>query len=197
MITWAVIISVAVCVLAVIQYAVLRQIGIMLVRLGPGSARPLYQGPRKGEYLGLKFETLWTQKKQSLPTLYIFASALCPICESVRRACKHVASHWAGVADIVFIYEGEESAPQNEATNVLIWSHPRLMDELEIRLVPYGVMTDASTTVVAAGLISTASQLESLLEFARGVEAEASSEFEDQQDQDLQKEMSSHARATR
>ena len=105
------------------------------------------------------------------------------------------------MADLVFIYEGEESAPQNEATNVLIWSHPRLMDDLEIRLVPYGVMTDASTTVVAAGLISNASQLESLLEFARRVEPEASSEFEDHQDQklheSLSKELTADARTTR
>jgi len=194
---WAVIISMAVCILAVIQYAVLRQIGVMLVRLGPGSARPLYQGPRKGEYLGLKFESLWKEKKQSLPTLYIFASALCPICESVRRACKHVAAHWSGVVNLVFIYEAEESAPQNEATNVLIWSHPRLMDELEIRLVPYGVMTDASSTVVAAGLISNASQLESLLEFAERVEPESSPDFEDLQNQNLKKEAISHATESR
>jgi hypothetical protein len=189
---WAVIITIAVCTLAAIQYALLRQVGIMLVRLGPGSARPLYQGPRQGEYLGLKFESLWKEKQQSLPTLYIFSSALCPICESVRRASKHVASHWSGVADLVFIYEGEESAPQNEASNVLIWSHPRLMDELEIRLVPYGVMTDAACAVVAAGLISNASQLESLLEFARRVEPESSPAFEDLQYQDFQKE-ASHA----
>jgi hypothetical protein len=197
-IIWAVIISVAVCVLAAIQYAVLRQIGIMLVRLGPGHARPLYQGPRKGEYLGLKFEGLWASRKQSLPTLYIFASALCPVCESVRRACKHVASHWTGVADIVFIYEAEQSAPQDEAPNVLIWSHPRLMDELEIRLVPYGVMTDTNATVVAAGLISNASQLESLLEFAQTAEPGlARTEFDDRQNQVLHKEVSSDARATR
>jgi hypothetical protein len=189
---WAVIITIAVCILAAIQYALLRQVGLMLVRLGPGSARPLYQGPRQGEYLGLKFETLWKEKKQSLPTLYIFASALCPICESVRRACKHVAAHWSGVVDLVFIYEGEESAPQNEASNVLIWSHPRLMDELEIRLVPYGVMTDASSTVVAAGLISNASQLEALLETSRQVEPELSPEFEDLQSKNFQKE-ASHA----
>jgi hypothetical protein len=190
---WAVIITIAVCLLAAIQYALLRQVGVMLVRLGPGSARPLYQGPRQGEYLGLKFESLWKEKKQSLPTLYIFGSALCPICESVRRACKHVATHWSGVADLVFIYEGEESEPQNEATNVLIWSHPRLMDELEIRLVPYGVMTDVGSTVVAAGLISNASQLESLLETARREEPESSPEFEDLQNQNFQKEATSHA----
>jgi hypothetical protein len=185
--------SIALCILAAIQYAVLRQLGIMLVRLGPGYARPLYQGPRRGEYLGLKFEGLWGQRKQTLPTLYIFASSLCPICESVRRACKHVAAHWSGVTDIVFIYEAEESAPQNEAPNVLIWSHPRLMDQLEIRLVPYGVMTDASATVIAAGLISNASQLESLLEFAHQLEPEPKNEF---QDQVLQKEVSSGERAT-
>ncbi len=196
MTVWAVIITIAVCILAVIQYALLRQVGLMLVRLGPGSARPLYQGPRQGEYLGLKFETLWKERKQSLPTLYIFASALCPICESVRRACKHVASQWSGVVDLVFIYEGEESAPQNEAPNVIIWSHPRLMDELEIRLVPYGVMTDGSSTVVAAGLISNASQLESLLQTSQPVEPESNPEFEDRQSQNFQ-EAASHATESR
>jgi hypothetical protein len=192
-IIWCLINSIALCILAAIQYAVLRQVGVMLVRLGPGYARPLYQGPRKGEYLGLKFAGLWRGEKQSRPTLFIFASSLCPICESVRKACKLVASHWSRVADIVFIYEAEESAPQNEAANVLIWSHPRLMDELEIRLVPYGVMTDATATVVAAGLISNASQLESLLEFAQRTESEASNDF---QNPVLQKEVSSDGKAT-
>jgi hypothetical protein len=192
MIIWCLINSIALCILAAIQYAVLRQVGIMLVRLGPGYARPLNQGPRKGEYLGHKFENLWGPKRQARPTLFIFASALCPICESVRKACKQVASHWSGIADIVFIYEADESAPQNEATNVLIWSHPRLMDELEIRLVPYGVMTDASVTVVAAGLISNASQLESLLEFAQSTQPGTRNEFPDR---GLQKEVSSHGKA--
>jgi hypothetical protein len=190
---WCLLNSIGLCVLAAIQYAVLRQVGIMLVRLGPGYARPLNQGPRKGEYLGLKFESLWGGKKQARPTLFIFASSLCPICESVRRACKEVASYWSGVAEIVFIYEAEESAPANEAANVLIWSHPRLMDELEIRLVPYGVMTDASATVVAAGLISNASQLESLLEFAQPKEPRERNEFRDQV---LQKEVTSSGKAT-
>ena len=193
MIIWCLINSIALCILAVIQYAVLRQVGIMLVRLGPGYARPLNQGPRKGEYLGLKFDRLWGGEKQSRPTLFIFASALCPICESVRKACKHVASHWSSVADIVLIYEAEESAPQKEAGNVLIWSHPRLMDELEIRLVPYGVMTDAGATVIAAGLISNASQLESLLEFAQRTEPEATNDF---QNPVLQKEVSSDGQPT-
>jgi hypothetical protein len=195
-IIWTIINSIALCVLAAIQYAVLRQIGIMLVRLGPGYARPLNQGPRIGEYLGLKFEELWAGKTQVRPTLYIFASSLCPICESVRKACKHIASHWAGVADIVFIYEAEESTPQNEARNVLIWSHPRLMDELEIRLVPYGVMTDKTTTVIAHGLLSNASQLESLLELAPGAKRGPEQEFQDRQNQTLPTEVSTDGRAT-
>jgi hypothetical protein len=170
---------VALVVLAVIQYVTLRQIGVMLIRLGPGYARPLHQGPRKGEYLEIKFKDLWGGKGQSLPTLYIFASAMCPICESVRRACKEVAPHWSGVADFVFIYEAEESAPQHEAANVMVWSHPRLMDDLEIRLVPYGVMTDKGATTIAAGLISNASQLESLLEVPQRILTESKEEAHD------------------
>jgi hypothetical protein len=179
----------ALAVLAVIQYAMLRQIGVMLIRLGPGYARPLHQGPRKGEYLGIKFKALWGGKGQSLPTLYIFASAMCPICESVRRACKDVAPNWRGVADFVFIYEAEESAPQHEAPNVSIWSHPRLMDELEIRLVPYGVMTDKAATTIAAGLISNASQLESLLEVPQRIVAETKEEAHDSVNQALKTEV--------
>jgi hypothetical protein len=195
-IIWNLINSIALCILAVIQYAVLRQIGVMLVRLGPGYARPLHQGPRKGEYLGHKFATLWEKRRRPLPTLYVFASVLCPICESVRKACKQVAPHWTGVADIVFIYEAEESTPQNEAANVWIWSHPALMDDLEIRLVPYGVTTDAGATVVAAGLISNASQLESLLEYAHRTESEGASAFRDQQNQNLQPEVTANEPAT-
>jgi hypothetical protein len=101
------------------------------------------------------------------------------------------------VADIVFIYEGEESAPQNETANVLIWSQPRLMDELEIRLVPYGVMTDERATVVAAGMVSNASQLESLLEYARRVEPEERSDFEERRNHSLKEEMRSDATTTR
>jgi hypothetical protein len=180
---------IALGVLAAIQYAMVRQIGIMLIRLGPSYARPLHQGPRKGEYLANKFEGLWHERKQSGPTLYIFASAMCPICESVRRACKKIAPHWAGVADMVFIYEAEESAPQYEEPNVLIWSHPRLMDELEIRLVPYGVLTDKTATAVAAGLISNASQVESLLEFAHQSASEARKVSPNAQGQALQTEV--------
>jgi hypothetical protein len=180
---------IALGILAAIQYMILRQIGVMLVRLGPGYARPLRQGPRKGEYLGRKFAAIQPANGHALPTLYIFASKLCPICETVRRACNDVAPHWRGVADIVFIYEAEETAPQNEAANILIWSHPRLMDELEIRLVPYGVMTDPSATTIAAGLISNASQLESLLEYSHQTEPSARQESQNSQNEVLATEV--------
>jgi hypothetical protein len=189
--------SIAICLLAAIQYIVLRQIGVMLVRLGPGYARPLNQGPRQGEDLRRKLASLWAHYRQSLPTLYIFASSLCPICESIRKACTKVAPHWLGVADIVFIYQSDEAPPQKETANVVIWSHPQLMDELDIRLVPYGVMTDATTTVIGNGLISNASQLESLLEYAQTTtEPGAEKDFISRPNSVAQTEVSTNAGAT-
>jgi hypothetical protein len=93
------------------------------------------------------------------------------------------------VADFVFIYEAEESPPEHEAPNVLIWSHPRLMDDLEIRLVPYGVMTDKGAATIAAGLISNASQLESLLDVPQRILAETKEEAHDSVNQVLKAEV--------
>ena len=74
---------------------------------------------------------------------------------------------------------------------VLLWYGDSLKPVF--RLVPYGVLTDATATVIAAGLISNASQLESLLEIAQITEPEAKNEFHNQF---LQKKVSSGGTAT-
>jgi hypothetical protein len=166
MISWLVINSIGLLVLAVVQYVVLRQIGAMLTVLGPARARPVTDGPRIGESLAPWFVDLHGRRGQKLPTLYVFASIGCPACGALREAAKGIAHHWLRRAEIVFVYDTDDARDQfkhNGADHIRTWSNPTVRSSMGIKLVPFAVMTDQLGVVIDQGLINRADHVEEML----------------------------------
>jgi methylamine dehydrogenase accessory protein MauD len=170
MILWTAINSVAIVLVTLALFLTIRQVGLLLTRLGPGGARTSELGPRVGENILPQTAELqdgaFTQQE---PTLYIFASQFCPACAMVREAAQAIARHWVGAARIVMVYDGlPPDAKQPTSANFVVAAHPNLREKLDVRAVPYAVMTDARGFVVGHGLVNNASHIESLLELQGG-----------------------------
>jgi methylamine dehydrogenase accessory protein MauD len=165
MILWTAINSAAIALVTLALFLTIRQVGLLLARLGPGGARTSDLGPRVGEnilpHMAELEDGTFTQRQ---PTLYIFASQFCPACAMVREAAAAVARHWASAARIVMVYDGLSDNDQASSGNLMITAHATLREKLNVHAVPYAVMTDARGEVIGHGLVNHASHIESLLE---------------------------------
>ena len=162
---WIAVNSGAIAVLAVVLYLTIRQLGVLLARLGPSAARPADQGPRIRENIASYTGPLLPDASAArVPTLFVFGTDFCPICGVVRQAARAVAKQWRPAARIVLVFDGAAEVPAPEGTNLFLTRHPTVREQLDIRAVPYAVMTDAAGTVLGHGLVNNASHLESLLE---------------------------------
>lgn len=167
---WLAINSIALLILAVALYVMLRQIGAMLAVLGPvGPRSHESEGPRLGESLKPWVSDLHGEAGQALPTLYVFAAVGCPACGAVREAANLIAPHWRRRADIVFVYDtdpGNSYPIHGPAEPVRAWSHSTLRNSMRISMIPFGIMTDLTGVVIDQGLVNRADHLEEML--ARG-----------------------------
>jgi methylamine dehydrogenase accessory protein MauD len=174
MILWTAINSVAIALVTLALFLTIRQVGLLLTRLGPGGARTSVLGPRVGEnilpHTAELQEGTFTQQE---PTLYIFASQFCPACALVRESAAAIARHWTSSARIVMVYDGlpADGKRQTLPSNFLVTAHGTLREKLDVRAVPYAVMTDALGVVIGHGLVNNESHLESLLEIKGGAGA--------------------------
>ena len=182
---WSIINSVAIVLLTVALYLTIRQVGLLLAHLGPGGARSSDQGPRVGENIA-PFTAPLTQSAfaSKAPTLFIFATEYCPVCAVVREAARAVAKHWVSSARLVMVYDSLSEGVRGVAgkpANFAVTAHATLRESLDIRAVPYAVMTDVAGIVVGHGLVNNASHIESLLEIKghEGASREASRPAED------------------
>jgi hypothetical protein len=131
--------------LGVAVLALAREVGMLRLRLGPGSALEIpHEGPRVGSRIEL------TGRLQELPpagiALAVFMSDGCHVCRGLAPAIDTLRGE-PGVAVEQF----------DEAADADIWS------ELEIPGSPYAVALDAGGTVLAKGTFNNLAQLESVL----------------------------------
>lgn len=172
MMFWPLMNTVILLVLAVVQFITVRQVGIMLARLGPMGARSVEDdGPRDGEIISAQVEGI----RKGVPSdsgslLYLFGSRSCSICREVRKAAEMLAPHWNADVRLVMLYDDEE--PDTDADGntvgsgdlVIHYGGESIREDLGIDSVPFGVRVDSRDRVLGKGLINSASHIESLLE---------------------------------
>jgi methylamine dehydrogenase accessory protein MauD len=167
MIVWTAINSAAILLVMFALFLTIRQVGLLLGRMGPVGARTGDMGPRIGENLLPHVEMIQEPGTAPMkPTLYLFATTFCPACRMVREAAPVVARSWRSAALIAMVYDEPPELDRREGlpANFIVTSQPGVREAIDVRAVPYGVMTDARGFVVGHGLVNSASHIESLLE---------------------------------
>jgi hypothetical protein len=147
MIVWTAINSAATAILMLALYLTIRQVGLLLTHLGPGGARASDLGPRLGENISPYTASLGAaQDTDQRRTLFIFATEFCPACATVRDAAQTIAKHWAAAARVVMVYDALSTGngAANRTRGLVLTANPTLRVQLDIRAVPYAVVTDAS-----------------------------------------------------
>lgn len=131
--------------LGAMTLALAREVGLLRMRVGPGSALEIpHEGPEVGSRTEIISEIQGIERKEL--GLAVFTSAGCHICEAMRPAVDSIAAHPA-----VAVGRFDEVA------------HSEAWLALDVPGSPYAVALDSQGTVLAKGTFNNLAQLESIL----------------------------------
>lgn len=164
-------------VLAVMVYALSRQIGVLHERIKPVGALSLGRSIQVGEEAPL-FQVpsltggrvrLGGQSPSGTATLIFFTSPTCPVCKSLLPVLKHIVETERDWLRVVFASDGVEGEHQQFIIDNSLQDYPYLLSTevgmaYQISKLPYGVLINKQGSVSAHGLVNNREHLESLLE---------------------------------
>ena len=162
---------------AVLQLALLRQVGVLHERIAPMGALTLDKGPAEGQSAPL-FTLPDTDQHpvqiggvdaEGKSTLLFFLSPTCPVCKKMLPILKSLARSESEWLTIRLSSDGEPAEHQKfiQAQDLggfrYVLSHD-LGVTYRVSRLPYAVLIDAEGKIRAKGLINTREHLESLIE---------------------------------
>jgi len=164
-------------VMAALQLAVLRQVGVLHERIAPLGALTIDKGPKEGESaplfelvdLGGRRVRIGSPNDDGRSTLLFFLSPTCPVCKKmlpILRSLAHAEQKWL---QIVLASDGEREEHERFIAAQSISDFPYVLSlelgmSYRIGKLPYAVLIDEAGVVRAKGLINTREHLESLIE---------------------------------
>ncbi|PIT71341.1 methylamine dehydrogenase accessory protein MauD [Limnohabitans sp. B9-3] len=165
---------VAVLVLAVLLWAISRQVGVLFERVAPMGALVTDSGPPVGapspvfQLTGIQSEVVQIGGDQALPNLVFFLSPTCPVCKKLLPVLKAVAQDERQQLRIVLASDGEASEHLQFVQQQGLGDMPYVLStqlgmEYRVSRLPYAVLLDKQGVVVSKGLVNSREQLDSLL----------------------------------
>jgi methylamine dehydrogenase accessory protein MauD len=163
--------------MAALQFALLRQIGVLHERIAPMGALTIDKGPKEGEAapafdlidLNRRAVRLGGENPRARSTLLFFLSPTCPVCKKMLPILRSIAANEARRLDVVLASDGEREEHERfvDKQNLAIFPYVLSQDlgmTYRVSKLPYAVLIDEHGVIRAKGLINTREHLESLLE---------------------------------
>jgi len=160
--------------LAVLLFALARQVGVLHERLAPMGAMTSDRGPAVGELAPtLSVATLAGERIEvggasaaGRSRLLLFVSPNCPVCKKLLPIARSFAS--AERLEVVLIGDGALAAQramieQFGLERLAYVNSPQVGMAFQVGKLPYAVLIDASGVVRAKGLVNSREHLESLV----------------------------------
>jgi methylamine dehydrogenase accessory protein MauD len=165
---------VAVLVLAVLLWAISRQVGVLFERVAPMGALVTDSGPPVGtpspifQLTGIQSEPVQIGGEHAAPSLVFFLSPTCPVCKKLLPVLKAVAHDEKQHLRIVLASDGEAAEHLQFVQQQSLGDMPYVLStqlgmEYRVSRLPYAVLLDKQGVVVSKGLVNSREQLDSLL----------------------------------
>jgi len=160
--------------LAVLVFALARQIGVLHERIAPMGAMTSDHGPAVGELAPpLSMVTLaggrieiGAQGEAARSRLLLFVSPSCPVCKKLLPIARSFAS--AERVEVVLVGDGELAEQramieQFQLQQLPYINSPQVGMAFQVGKLPYAVLIDAQGVIRAKGLVNHREHLESLM----------------------------------
>lgn len=165
---------VAVLVLAVLLWAISRQVGVLFERVAPMGALVTDSGPPVGspspifQLTGIQSEPVQIGGELATASLVFFLSPTCPVCKKLLPVLKAVAHDEKQDLRIVLASDGEAAEHLQFVQQQSLGGMPYVLStqlgmEYRVSRLPYAVLLDKQGVVVSKGLVNSREQLDSLL----------------------------------
>jgi methylamine dehydrogenase accessory protein MauD len=169
---------VIVVVLALLVFALTRQIGILYERVAPAGALMPTTGPKVGEMtkeLSLTSIsgaplTIGGESASGLAVFILFISPTCPVCKSLVPTAQSLVNSEGKRMELVFASDGDElEQHQNYARDLNLGEYPYILSQelgmtFEVSKLPFAVLIASDGTLKGKGLVNTREHMESLIE---------------------------------
>jgi methylamine dehydrogenase accessory protein MauD len=150
-----------------------RELGTVLVRLGPAVPRVLNEGPSTGtrvqelEVRGIRGDVHTIGATEGKWKVLMFVAPACPSCVEVAPALKTFASQYRDRARVYAISSGAPSPSDFDYASalgpgVVFARDARVAADLHIPGTPYALLLDENNVVVSLGVTNNLEQLEAL-----------------------------------
>ncbi|MBT9289313.1 methylamine dehydrogenase accessory protein MauD [Prosthecodimorpha staleyi] len=164
---------VLVVILAVVVFALARQVGVLFERVAPMGALMTDAGPKIGEAAPRMDLVTLAGKRLALggpsprSTLVFFLSPTCPVCKKLLPVLKSARSAEAAWMDVVLASDGDRPAHDVFVREKGLESFPYILSTelgmtFRVSRLPFAILIDGTGVVRAKGLINNREQLESL-----------------------------------
>jgi methylamine dehydrogenase accessory protein MauD len=164
-------------IMAGLQFALLRQIGVIHERIAPMGALTLDKGPKEGESApvfdlpGLDHRPIHIggENPRGKSSLIFFLSPSCPVCKKMLPILKSAARGESSRLEILLAGDGERAEHQRFVAAQGLDEFPYILSQelgmtYRIGKLPYAVLIDETGVIRAKGLINTREHLESLIQ---------------------------------
>lgn len=164
--------------LGVVVVILIRQVGLLNLRLGPMGARPTDDGPEIGERIsGLALQDQHGKQlilggAECPPMLLVFVSGSCTLCHELLPAIRTVARSYPEVSSIL-VGIGEDRAFTQLVRGLrnvpLHYSFaPVVARAMRVHSTPYAIVLDKQGFVTDKGIVNQVEHLEALIYSAKG-----------------------------
>jgi methylamine dehydrogenase accessory protein MauD len=166
--------------LALVVFALTRQIGVLHDRIAPTGALMLAKGLAVGDPAPIvavndvdgRARQIGALRSDGKSTLVMFVSPTCPVCKTLLAVLKSTSRSEQAWLDIVLASDGDLAAHAEFRQKHGIAQLPYVLSAplgiaYQINRLPYAVLLDERGVVLARGLINSREHLESLFEAKR------------------------------
>jgi len=164
-------------IMAGLQLALLRQVGVIHERIAPMGALTLDKGPKEGEMspvfdlvgLDQRRIRIGGENPRGKSSLIFFLSPSCPVCKKMLPILKSAARAESSRLEILLASDGEPPEHERFVAAQTLGEFPYILSQelgmtYRVGKLPYAVLIDETGVIRAKGLINTREHLESLIQ---------------------------------
>lgn len=169
---------VLVIVLALLVFALTRQVGILHERVAPAGALQPTSGPKIGEITqAMKLSSIdgtdlsiGGLSTDGLASFVLFISPSCPVCKTLVPTAQSLIKSEAKRMRLIFASDGENFEKHtNYVEDLAITDYPYVLSELlgmtyQVSKLPFALLIDSDGILKSKGLVNTREHMESLIE---------------------------------
>ena len=163
--------------MALINFALLRQIGVLYERVAPAGALAINKKLEVGQpapelslpTLTSHLITVGGQRPESKSQLLFFVSPDCPVCKTLLPAIKSAAKAEARWVDLILASDGDKQDHAAYVRRYGLDDYPYVVSETlgktyGVAKLPYAVLIEEQGRIASMGIINSREHLDSLFE---------------------------------